>query len=410
MKQAVNRSFIIKMIVFVAIALFAIWIMDNTYWGEQTVYKPLSGEAASDPFYSAQKLSDMVGAHAEWKHVFAEPPTSDSILVLTYWHWDVIAQRREKIEQWVQAGGRLLIDDSLIVSDDSLKKWTGLEYHDVPVKHDEKDSDAKENANTTIFDNGDDDDNDCQPLKLTDHRPNADPARTSYELCGVDSYRYLTTDKPVNWGLRDEHGLQAVRVEIGKGSVTLVNGSLFGNREMLDGDHALLFAAATQLRRDDRIYFLMDEDGVPLLKLIWRYGSPVVVFALLLTLAALWRNGVRFGPMKAATSGARRSLAEQIIGTGHFILRFNGDHSLHVATVRALNDAARRQVAHYDRLDTQQRMDALAKAVNVDVETLSQAINFRGTRNTNELRHAIAVMEHARRELLKASNRRSNNH
>lgn len=404
MKKGVDRSFIIKMIVFVAIALFAIWIMDNTYWGEQTVYKPLSGEAATDPFYSVQKLSDLVGAHAEWKHVFAEPPTTDSVMVLTDWHWDVIAQRREKIERWVRAGGRLLIDDSLIVSDDSLKNWTGLEYHNVPVKKDDKGNDIEEPTDSTLFEDGEEK-NDCETLKLIDHRPEADPNRATYQLCDFDSYRYITSSKPVKWGLRDEHGLQAVRTEIDKGSVTLINGALFGNRELLEGEHALLFVAATQLRHDDHIYFLMDEDGVPLLKLIWRYGSPVVVFGLLLMLAALWRNGMRFGPMAAAINGARRSLAEQIVGTGHFILRFNGDHSLHVATVRALNDAARRHIAHYDRLDTQQRVEALAKVGNVDIESLSHAIHFQGMRNKGELRHAIAVLEQARRQLLKAADK-----
>jgi hypothetical protein len=127
----------------------------------------------------------------------------------------------------------------------------------------------------------------------------------------------------------------------------------------------------------------------------------------LFVLAALWRNGMRFGPMAAASNGARRSLAEQIIGTGQFILRFNGDQALHAATVRALTDVARKQIAHYDRLDTQERTRALARETGLDEEALSYAIHFQGKRRAADLRHAIALLEQARRQLLHANSSRT---
>ncbi|MES1195621.1 MAG: hypothetical protein ABUL58_01590, partial [Steroidobacter sp.] len=194
----------------------------------------------------------------------------------------------------------------------------------------------------------------------------------------------------------------AIRIAVGRGSVTVFNSEPFGNREILYGEHGLLFVTATQLHGGDEIYFLMDEKGVPLLKLIWRYGSPVVVLALLLALAALWRNGMGFGPMAAIPDGARRSLAEQITGTGHFILRFDGDQVLHAAMVRGLTDAARRHIAHYERLGTQERIDALARATGMNAETLGNALHYQGRRRAAELRHAIALLEHARRHLLNA--------
>ena len=401
MKTAVNRSLIIKLIVLVALVLLAVWIMNNTYWAEDNIPKNLSGEAATNPFYAAQKLTDSLGAQSEWKHVFGNLPARNSIIVLSYWHWDVIAKRREQLQSWVNDGGRLVLDDSLIINDAALKDWLGIERHDVPAKdHDgETDDEDKENrSKSKLFKLSNE--QQCEHIALIDHRPDANPNRKTYQLCNFNTSQYLTAAQPVSWGLRDVHGLQAARIAVGRGSVTLFNATPFLYREMLYGEHGLVFVAATQLHHGDHVYFLMDEDGVPLLKLIWRYGSPVVVLAALIVLAALWRNGMRLGPMAATVDGARRSLAEQIIGTGHFILRFNGDQALHAATVRALTDVARKQIAHFDRLDTQAYTLALAKATGLDAEALGQAIHFQGKRRATDLRHAIALLEHARRHLL----------
>jgi len=410
MNTTVDRSLIIKLIVLAALVLIAVWIMNNTYWAEDTIPKGLTGEAATNPFYAAQKLSGSLGARSEWKHVLGDLPSTDSIIVLAYWHWDVIAKRREQLERWVHEGGRLIVDSSLIANDTSLKEWLGIERHEVPAKHDDdtQDDDDKEekpkkprSPKPNFLKQAEE--RECDHLTLIDHRPDADANRNTYQLCSYDSYQYMTASQSVSWGLRDSHGLQAARVAVGRGSVTMFNAAPFVYREMIYGEHGLLFVAATQLRRGDHIYFLMDEDGVPLLKLIWRYGSPVVVLAGLFVLAALWRNGMRFGPMAAPRDGARRSLAEQIIGTGHFILRFNGDQALHAAAVRALTDVARKQIAHYDRLNTQERTRALAKETGLDEEALSYAIHFQGKRRAADLRHAISLLEQARRQLLSAN-------
>jgi hypothetical protein len=84
-----------------------------------------------------------------------------------------------------------------------------------------------------------------------------------------------------------------------------------------------------------------------MLALLWRYGAPVVTLALTLLALVLWRGGVRFGPLAAAPEAARRSLVEQIRGTGQFILRHGGGISFHAASVRALDEAAGRRVPLY---------------------------------------------------------------
>ncbi len=416
MNTQVDRGLIIKLLVVVALVLFAVWIMNSTYWAEQTIPKPLSGEAVTNPFYSVQHLSDALGAHSEWKHLLGDLPPTNAVIVLGYWNWDVIAKRREQLQQWVRDGGRLVADETLVIEDASLKEWAGLEYHNVQSKysHDSDDEDGsdketdQQDKNKVVEDHHLDQHGDaCNNLNLVSSELEENIKRSTYRLCNYDWERFITSAHPIAWGLRDSHGFQMVSVVIGKGRLSLFNGMPFQNRQLLKADHGLLFVAATQLHRGDAIYFLMDEKGTSLLKLIWIYGAPVVTLTLLLVTAALWRNGTRFGPMARIQNGTRRSLAEQIIGTGRFIMRFGGGQDLHAATVRALVEAARRHIPHYDRLGAQDRIAALAFATGLNGDDLNTSMHQRTLSRPVELRHAIATLEHARRIL---NNKHLNDH
>ena len=206
--------------------------------------------------------------------------------------------------------------------------------------------------------------------------------------------------RKLSWRLQDRDGnTQALRVPIGRGSVTMVNSFAFDNTSLLECDNALLFTAATQLHRGDEIHFLTDGQGGSLLTLLWTYGSPVIVLAALLVVLWLWRSGVRFGPLVAAADPARRSLAEQIRGTGQFTLRFGGGTALHAATVRALNEAAARHVPHYERLTGDERAAALAPLTGLGSGELTAALLDPAARRPHEIRKTIAFLEAARRRI-----------
>ena len=67
----------------------------------------------------------------------------------------------------------------------------------------------------------------------------------SFEVCDFDQASWLVTAARV-WGSEDEDGyLVAARVSVGSGSVTVVNGVPFVYRELFEGDHGELLAAAT---------------------------------------------------------------------------------------------------------------------------------------------------------------------
>jgi hypothetical protein len=136
------------------------------------------------------------------------------------------------------------------------------------------------------------------------------------------------------------------------------------------------------------------------LQLAWEYGWPAIALGLILLALALWRSGARFGPPVAPTDTARRSLAEQIRGTGAFTLRLGGGASLHHAVARALNEAASRYITAYDRLPGAERMSALAQATGYEANALAAALNYSGSRRPEQLRATLELLEGARRRIL----------
>jgi hypothetical protein len=375
----VNRKRLIRLGVAAALCALIAWIAKNTYWQETDVPTGLKGEALTNPFYAAQRFAESLGARTQWRHEVIALPPLHAVIVTGVWNWNLIQSRRERLEQWVAAGGRLVVDRELI-ADQELEDWTGVAR--LPVEADK---------NKT---------NPCKPAKPCPDavRDPGNPPRKRFHICNLADFTRLSTSRNASWELRNDRGhLQVVRIPIGRGSVTVINAFPFGNAEVLCGDDALLFAAATQLHRGDEIDFLSEDGGAPLLALLWSYGSPVIGLAALLIALWLWRAGTRFGPLVAVPALARRSLAEQIRGTGQFTLRFGGGGALYVATARALREAAERHIAHYERLSGEERIATLASVTGLGSGELSDALGYSGPRRPNDLRKTIAVLESARR-------------
>jgi hypothetical protein len=383
-----KSNHIITVAVIAAIALLVGWIARNTYWDEYTIPMPPKGEALTNSLYAAQRLAEALGVTVESRRALGTLPDEGSLIYLSYWNWNLIPTRREQLEQWVERGGRLVMDSSLIGGEEQIEQWIGIERSELPSKEDIADSE------TATFE--DSSAEKCATLDVE----SAAGGRASYDVCNIELRSRLTSRRPSSWLLSDEHGIHAARLEVGRGSVTILNADPFRNQSLFQGDDALLFVAATQLERGDRFYLLSEEISPSLLQLMWMYGAPVIALALGVILLALWRGSLRFGPPAGITDPARRSLAEQILGTGRFTVRFGGGRALHGAVVRALHEAAQRQISGYRDLQDDARIAALAAKTGLDASALAESINYVGRRRTDELRRAVTLLETARRRII----------
>jgi hypothetical protein len=221
-----------------------------------------------------------------------------------------------------------------------------------------------------------------------------------YEVCELDRSRWLETREPLQWALGDDETLQVARVVVGEGSVTVINAVPFIYREIFVGDHGPLLVAATQLRAGDHVVFMSEEDVSSLPALVWRHGAPVVTVLLFFIALALWRGAMRFGPLLAPEERARRSLGEQILGTGRFVARVGEGTALHAAAVRAVHEAAVRRIGGYERLSPGDRTAAVARLTAVDAGALGAALDLGSKQRSLELRGTLALLESARRQLI----------
>lgn len=371
---------VITATVLVALGLLITWIARNTYWDEVTVPMPMKGEARTNSMYAAQRLAEALGVTAQAQRRLDALPSPDDVIYLSYWNWNLIPARREQLQRWVESGGRLIADRTLIGGDEQLKAWSGIEGSELPASK----QDSRER---------------CVDLEVETTAPDPNTSGDSYSTCGLDHSSRLINSRRPEWILSDPLGMQGMRIKIGRGSFTFLNGTPFQNREIFLGDDALLFFAATGLDRGQRIYFISEEKSASLLELIWKHGAAVVLLSLTIIALALWRGSVRFGPPAGVPEAARRSLAEQIVGTGRFTLRFGGGRALHAATIRALHETAQRHISGYSALSREARVAALAQNTGLDESALTEAINYAGPRGTGELRKVVALLETARRRI-----------
>lgn len=375
---------LITLLVTVSIAVLAAWIGRNTYWDDVQVPLPPKGEARLNPFYAAQRFAERLGATTTWDRMLAVP-RPDAVIVVSSWQWSLSRTRRTALEHWVESGGRLVVDDNLVDPSDEFEAWSGITrtYPDRDTLRNRKPADYPL----------------CRRVEQEFAGRSAAAGEDVLWLCDL-GMSWLESEKTPEWALRDKTRLQAVRVAIGRGNVTVINAGPFRARALFDGDHGRVFVAATGLRRGDEVHFLSDDEHPSLLALTWRYGAPVVAVGLTLVAALLWRGAVRFGPLAAPTITARRSLADQIRGTGRFALHHGGEHSLHAACVRALDEAAKRRVQSYAALTPDERLAALARLTGFDRQSLAAAVHHPGRRTAAELRRTLATLEAARRQTL----------
>ena len=285
-----TRARVISVLVGIVLIALVAWVASNTYWGDVRVPMLPKGEALTNPFYAAQRFAEALGARTTWDRVLTTPPT-DSVIVLSAWHWNLIPSRREVLERWVDSGGRLVVDWTLADGDNEFERWSGIvrEYRNL---------DRAEEAATADHES-------CSRFQEEqDGAPSSGSPDTRYSMCDVDGMSFLTSKRTVVWALRDASGIQAMRVAVGRGSVTVINATPFRERSLFDGDHGWLFTAATEMRRGDDVHFMSEDAHPSLLALLWQHGAPVLMLTLGLVTLVLWRGGVRFGPLAAARVSA----------------------------------------------------------------------------------------------------------
>lgn len=417
------------------LALFG-WVVYNTRWEEIEVDDPARGTAATDEDYALRRILASVGATLEVRTSLEPFPPADATLVLESRLWNIFPEREAHLKAWVEAGGHLVMQGGLAHNTQELA-WVPLSTV-APREKDSRVALSAEPPDSAPSDSEDGDD--LQHIDAKTKRrlqigtfsqncwdyvesasttiPAFGPDRTFRGCGGPVAIRSLNHVEPT-WGLEfartssNKHApftapsrMLALRVAVGRGDVTAASPFLAsGNRGLLRGDNALIVAAVLQAAPGRTIWIVRDEAREPLLGWMWHEARTPFLLALAAIALALWRLMVRFGPREAQPPQARRSMGEQVRGTGQFIAG-SDPRALHAATRQAFEAVARRRVEGWAELDDAARIEALAATLRppnaLDRAALQAAMNIGGGATPPQILAAIAVLEQARRALLRA--------
>jgi hypothetical protein len=392
-----RRPSVPAVVVVIVLALLLAWVASKTEWGEVKLPTPLRGDAATNPFYAAQRLVDTLGATSEVRQALGAT-SSNAVVVLSTWAWDITDGRRAELEKWVEGGGRLVVDAALITGSDAFERWSGIARE--REERDPGDEDLFRPPEVV---------EPCAEFTAVRYDTGEADERGNYELCDYDHASWLVPTSSDDsgglvWGLGDDETyLQAARVSVGEGTVTVVNAVPFVYRALFDGDHGELLFATADLRAGDHVVFMSEADVPSLLELVWRHGAPVIAVLAVFIALGLWRGAMRFGPLAPPVERVRRSLAEQILGTGRFAVRVGNGGALLAAARRALHEAAARRIVGYERLAPAKQIDAVARLAAVNAVELGAAMDSSPNQRSLELRGKLALLESARRQLVSGS-------
>lgn len=391
---------LVQIVIGLVLLVFGAWLVSATEWADEETRRPARGEAATNPLYAVQALLRELGATVVRRDSLDAMPPPEARMVLDSEHWDLFPDRAERLQQWVEQGGHLIIPGRL-VNHASLEDWLPVvrknRIRPEPKEASESDEPPKKSATASspspkVAD--------CRSLVEADGVPPAYARTRSFRACGQSIIAQVV---PVEgqgaplWSVAGPQGVEITRMPFGQGTVTVLGPwSLLHNVSLLREDNPLLAVAALQVNAGAQVWFVVDEAREPFLPWIWRHGWVAIVLGLLALAAALWRAAVRFGPLIVPAGTARRSMAEQIRGTAEF-LHQHGDGALHGAQVRALDEVASRRLRRLP-VAASERTAAIAQASGLDPRVLERAWQVR-PRSPAALVDDLGVLETARRRL-----------
>jgi len=373
-----RRLLLFYLAIIAALLAVVAFVFTQTEWVEIEVPHSARGEARTNPRYAVQQLLKELGGNVQ-QHIHLQTmPPHHARLLLDHNNWNMFGDRTEALRQWIDAGGHLVIGNWLV--DVGAMDWLFADAEDDDDDEETDDVASQKSA--------------CETLTEAEDAPAYYGNRRSFQRCKnrPRSIIYVTEDKPL-WRVDGPEGIEMLRISYGSGSVTiLADEHLLANHSILEGDHALLAAAAFQAEPGAIYWFVTDESRSPLLLSLWRRLWPAIILAFVALALFIWRSAVRFGPVLLPPSVHRRSMREQVRGTGRFLYEHDRQ-ALYTAQRRALDEAAGQHLPGWATLDTNARATALAQATGLPQQEWVNALQPQSTPSI----YFFSLLERARR-------------
>src|SRR5271168_97533 len=204
---SMTRDHITYLVIVVLLATLGIWVARNTYWDDTLVPVPPQGEAATNSYYSVQHLATALGIRSSFIVSLNAAPPDKGALLMDGFQGDLSHTHVDALAPWVESGGRLIITDDVVRADPKFQGWSDIHlgaHFDYSQKSTPKITRPEP-------------DDDCAPMNVAIDGQATGSALT---LCMPPREFGLVSNRKPAWSLADNFGLQVLRVNIGRGSVT----------------------------------------------------------------------------------------------------------------------------------------------------------------------------------------------
>jgi len=397
-----TRERLIWLLTLLGLVLGAWWLSLNTEWVEIQSPRAAKGEARDNPVYAFEQLLRRLDMKVERHEALKGMPPPQARLLLLSGDWELVPERSAQLQQWVMAGGHLVLTRGSDWDESALAAWVPIDVLEVtrqklaeaqaPPLPEEPIASRLRHKRTELL----------STPALWDGIERVSSCESFSRLYSLQAKR----GHAMAWALAEADFRPALRVPLGRGSVTVLGvfTGTFQSDAALRCDNPLLLAATMQAEPGATAWIYLHEKRQALLPWLWQSGWIAIVSGLLALAAALWRAAVRFGPLMAAPPRLRRSISEQVRGLAAY-LHQGGREALLAAQQRALLEAAQRRLPRFARLSLSERATAIAAATGLAALELSTALSTRFCTRA-QLPPLLLLLETARRRLSRTPDER----
>ncbi len=341
------------------------WFVENFERSERQVRTQQSPEARRNPFLAAERYLARLGVEAQslsGRKWLTQPPGERGVLFVNYPGPSLPTEREERLLQWVEEGGQLVLvarqlwDDENETSGNSLLDLLGARLYRV---------DAQEDDETPR--------GDTDPVRIQ-LEGQGDTAESPSLEVAFGSDRVLDDrDEDASWWLTGDQGYHLLEWRWGEGSITVLSDSGWMSNDALgERDHAWFLS---YLVGDQQEVWLLYSSNMPsLLTLLWRNVPYLVVSLSGSLLLLVWWLTRRSGPRLTRRDNIRRNLLEHLQAVAGYAWRTDRAGSLFAASQAHVETRWRRRHPRLERLEPPARCTWIAGKTGLDGKLVLEAL------------------------------------
>ncbi|MFL1389058.1 DUF4350 domain-containing protein [Pseudomonas tritici] len=332
---------------------------------DEVVDRGSSPEALANPYLAAEHFLSQQGLavdHANSVERLTTLPAKGHSLLLLGERSNMSPRQVEQLLAWAKSGGHLLLVAEALWDEETGKSGDLLlDRLDI---HQTLSDEPEELAPT-----------EKKPLKKKA------PDLTKLYVDNETAPAYFSFDTDFNltdpkhlaqFSANSARSSHLMQLDLGRGRVTVITDSdLWKTQSIGRHDNAWLLWYLTQ---GTAVTLLFNSDFDDLLTLLVRYFPQALVALIALVALALWRAGMRQGPIQSPPPNARRQLQEHLKASADFLLRRSGQGTLLRALQRDVLRAARRRHTGFEHLDNAEQWRVLEHLTHQPSHVISQAL------------------------------------